>query len=172
MTTSNYQDIIASVDVQATTTMLSQVYLKHSVDSTLPEGRNRLQNVAAQIVQASNMCPQTDAFSGLQFLPLYILGMLKSMAFRNTNDIPADMRTFIMMRLETLNVQQMAAYYYPRMMALHNLGDSVGMPDENGAITLPDMLNLTSESMMQDGVYLLENGFEMDMWIGASVDPN
>merc|ERR1712176_57426 len=53
-----------------------------------------------------------------------------------------------MMRLESLGVPQMAAFYYPRMM------------------------NLTSESLTQDGVYLLENGHEMEMWIGASVDNN
>merc|ERR1712050_170723 len=152
--------------------MASQIYLEHSLKSTLPEGRNRLQNVASQIVQASNMCPQTDQFSSLQFLPLYIMGMLKSMGFRNTNDIPADLRTYIIMRLETINVPQMAAYYYPRMMGLHNLSGASGMPDESGAITLPDMLNLTSESMTQDGVYLIDNGHEMDMWLGASVDPN
>merc|ERR1711979_189022 len=76
------------------------------------------------------------------------------------------------MRLETLPVSQMAAFYYPRLMALHNLADNSGLQDENGSIVLPDMLNLTSESLTQDGVYLLENGFEMDMWIGGSVSPN
>jgi len=172
LTSSNYQDIMGSVDVQATTTIFSQIYLDQSLNSTLTEGRNQLQTAASQIVQASNMCPQTDDFSSLQFLPLYIMGMLKSMAFRNTNDIPADLRVYLFMRLETLSVQQLAAFYYPRMMALHNLADNCGLQDENGAITLPDMLNLTSASLTQDGVYLLENGFEMDMWIGGSVSPN
>merc|ERR1719387_2904308 len=62
----------------------------------------------------------------------------------------------------------------PRMVALHNLseGDEYGTHDENGAVMMPPMLNLTSESMTQDGVYLLENGEEILMWIGRAVSPN
>mmetsp|Transcript_99947 Transcript_99947/g.322258 ORF Transcript_99947/g.322258 Transcript_99947/m.322258 type:complete len:892 (-) Transcript_99947:87-2762(-) len=167
LTTQNYQDIISSIDVQATTTMLSQIALKHSLKTNLPEGRNQLHSTCQSIVQAGNVCPNVEA---LQFLPLYIMGMLKSAAFRATNDISADMRTYIWMRLETLMVSQMAAYYYPRMMALHNAPDTCGLPDANGAVTLPDMLNLTSESMTQDGVYLLEDGDVITVWIGNAVD--
>jgi len=167
LTTQNYTDIIGSIDVQATVAMLSQISLEQSLKTNLPEGRNRLQTQCQQIVQASNMVPNTEA---LQFLPLYIMGMLKSMAFRATSDIPFDLRTYIWMRLETLTVSQMAAYYYPRMMALHNAPDHCGVPDENGNVQLPDMLNLTSESMTQDGVYLLEDGDTMLLWIGRAVD--
>merc|ERR1712217_771944 len=99
-----------------------------------------------------------------------IMGMLKSPAFRATTDIPADLRTYIWMRLDTITVSQLAAYYYPRMMALHNLPADVGVPNEKKCITIPDMLNLTRESMSMDGVYLLEDGDTMHMWIGKAVD--
>jgi len=167
VTSQNFNDIINSVDVQATTVMLSQIALENSLKTNLADGRNRLQSACQQIVQAANIAPQAE---NLQFLPLYIMGMLKSQAFRGTNDISADMRTAIWMRLETLNVPQLCSYYYPRMMALHNAPDSCGEPDEHGRITLPEMLNLTSESMTQDGIYLLEDGDLMLMWIGRAVD--
>lgn len=168
LTTQNYTDIIGSVDVQATTAMLSHIALEQSLKTNLPEGRNRLHTQCQQIVQAGNVVPNSEA---LQFLPLYIMGMLKSAAFRATNDIGADLRTYIWMRLETITVSQLAAYYYPRMLGLHNLPPHCGIPSENGVVTLPDMLNLTSESMTQDGVYLLEDGETMHMWIGRAVDP-
>lgn len=167
VTTPNYNDIINSVDVQATCEVMSQVALEHSLATTLPEGRNRLQTQCQQIVQMSNMCPQAEA---LQYLPLYIMGMLKSMAFRATNDVSADLRTAIWMRLETLTVSQISAYFYPRLMSIHNMTDNVGVQDENGHIALPDMLSLTSESLTQDGVYLLEDGETMAMWIGRAAD--
>jgi protein transport protein SEC24 len=160
LTTQNYADIMGSVDVQAVTSFLSQIALEQSLKATLAEGRNRLHSQCQQVVQASNVCPNVEA---LQFLPLYIMGMLKSAAFRATNDIPPDLRTYIWMRLETLNVSQMAAYFYPRMMALHDA------PDQHG---LPEMLNLTSESMTQEGCYLLEDGDVMYVWIGRNIDPN
>jgi len=168
LTTQNYADIIGSIDVQATTTMMSQIALKHALKHNLPEGRNMLQTTCQQFVQAGNVCPNVEA---LQFLPLYVMGMLKSPAFRGPNDITADMRTYIWMRLENLMVTQVAVYYYPRMFSLHNIPDSCGIPDENGCVVLPDMLNLASESMTQDGVFLLEDGETINVWIGSAVDP-
>jgi len=167
LTTQSFNDIINSVDVQAATTMLSHIALEQSLKTTLAEGRNRLQQQCQQIVSVGHSCPNAEA---LQFLPLYIMGMLKSQAFRGTNDIGADLRTHIWMRLETLSVSQLAAYYYPRMMAFHNIADNCGIPDEHGSVALPDMLNLTSESMTQDGVYVLEDGDSILMWIGRAVD--
>jgi len=166
--TQNYADIIGSIDVQATTAMMSQIALKHALQHNLPHGRRMLETQCQQFVQAGNLCPNVEA---LQFLPLYVMGMLKSPAFRGPNDITADMRTYIWMRLENLMVSQLSAYYYPRMMALHNIPDHCGIPDENGIVTLPDMLNLTSEIMTQDGVFLLEDGETMNVWIGNTVDP-
>jgi len=168
LTTQNYTDIIGSVDVQATITMLSQISLEHSLKTNLTEGRNRLNTQCQQLVQLMNMSPNSEA---LQFLPLYIMGMLKSPAFRATNDISADLRTYIWMRLETLTVSQLASYYYPRLMALHNIPDTCGVPDEQGRITLPDMLNLTKDIMTPEGIYLLEDGEMMMIWIGRAAAP-
>jgi len=166
--TQNYADIIGSINVQATIAMLSQQALKHMLKHTLSEGRNMLQNQCQQFVQAGNLCPNVEA---LQFLPLYVMGMLKSPAFRGGVDITPDMRTYIWTRLENLMVSQLSAYYYPRMIALHNIPGDCGIPDEDGVVTLPEMLNLTSESMTQDGVFLLEDGETLNVWIGSVVDP-
>jgi len=167
LTTQNYTDIIGSIDVQATVAMMSHIVLEQSLQANLSEGRSRLHSQCQQIVQAGNVYPNVEA---LQFLPLYIMGMLKSPAFLATNDINFDMRTYLWTRLETICVSQMAAYYYPRLMALHNVPNHCATPDEHGRSTLPDMLNLTEESITQDGVFLLEDGETMQMWIGRNVD--
>jgi protein transport protein SEC24 len=166
--TQNYADMIGSINVQATIAMLSQITLKHTLKTSLPEGRNMLQNQCQQFVQAGNVCPNVEA---LQFLPLYVMGMLKSPAFRGPNDITPDMRTYIWSRLENIMISQLSAYYYPRMIALHNIPGDCGIPDEDGVVALPEMLNLSSESMTQDGVFLLEDGETLNVWIGNSVDP-
>jgi len=160
-------DIYGSIDVQAMITMMSQQAMENSLAISLNEGRNKLQTQCQQFIQAGSACPNSEA---LQFLPLYIMGMLKSEAFKTTNDISLDRRTYIWQRLETLCVSQHSAYYYPRMLALHNAPDSCATLDENGHCALPEMLNLTNESMTQDGVFLVEDGEMMMMWIGRDVD--
>jgi len=167
LTTSNYSDIVGSIDVQAMIAMSSQIALDQSLKVNLQDGRTKLQTLAQQAVQAGGMCPSSEA---LQFLPLYVMGMLKSEAFKPTNDVLFDRRTYIWMRLETACVSQVAAYYYPRLLALHNAPDTCATADEYGHCTLPDMLNLTNESMTQNGVFVLEDGEMMMMWIGKDVD--
>lgn len=167
-TTQNFNDIVNSVDVQATVQLMSCQVIEQSLKSNLADGRNKLQSQCQQIVQAGNAANS----EALQFLPLYIMGMLKSSAFRATNDISADLRSAIWNRLETMCISQLSSYFYPRMMALHALGDAEGVQDETGKVALPAMLNLTSESMTQDGVYLLEDGESILMWIGRAVNPS
>jgi protein transport protein SEC24 len=165
-TTQNFPDILGSIDVQATTFMLTQGAMEHSLTANLPDGRNQLQTRCQQIVQSGNAVPNLEA---LQFLPLYILGMLKSPAFRATNEVSADARIAAWTRLQSLAVSQVSAYFYPRMLALHNLPPDSGL-QADGGVSMPPMLNLTSESMTQDGVYLIENGEVMFVWLGRAVD--
>merc|ERR1719396_98677 len=61
LTTQNFPDIIGSVDVQATTAMLSHIALETSLKTNLQEGRNKLQATCQQIVQASNGNPTAEA---------------------------------------------------------------------------------------------------------------
>lgn len=169
VTARNFQDVIASVDVQATVCMLSHISLESSVKATLAEGRNKLQTCCQQMIVQSQQVSNSQA---LTFLPLYIMGMLKSLAFRATPDIGADVRTSIWMRLESLSVAQLSRYFCPRMLPLHALPDGCGALDERGSAALPELLNLSSEAMSQDGVYLLDDGECMVMWLGRAVDAN
>eukprot|EP00927_Polykrikos_kofoidii_P024008 TRINITY_DN21923_c0_g1_i1.p1 TRINITY_DN21923_c0_g1~~TRINITY_DN21923_c0_g1_i1.p1 ORF type:complete len:930 (-),score=126.08 TRINITY_DN21923_c0_g1_i1:107-2785(-) len=168
LTTQNHSEIINSIDVQATISLLTLQAFETSLAVNLPEGRNKLQTQCQQIVQTGNAFPNAEA---LQFLPLYILGMLKSAAFRATKDVSADMRTSIWVRLGTLSVSQLAAYFYPRLMALHNMQDNVGTLDESNFTVMPQLLNLTSESLTQDGVFIVEDGDVMIVWIGREANP-
>lgn len=165
-TTQNFNEILNSVDVQATTLMLSHMALETSLTHSLNEGRNKLQTQCQAIVQSM---AQSET---MQFLPMYIMGMLKSAAFRGGTEIGADMRTAIWSRMETLSVPQLSSYFYPRLLTLHDMPPHVGVEDENGVVVLPDKQNLTKDIMTQDGVYLLEDGEIMMIWIGRSVDPN
>lgn len=167
LTTEVSADVVNSVDVQATISVISSVTLSQSLKVSLSDGRNKLQQQCQQIVSSGHFNAES-----LQFLPLYILGMLKSPAFRATNDQGADLRTFIFSRLASLPPSQVSAFFYPRLLSLHDMADTCGLPDETGSIALPGMLSLTSASLTQDGIYLLDNGESILFWIGGAADVN
>lgn len=59
---------------------------------------------------------------------------------------------------------------HPRFWCLDCLTDDpqIGLPDLKGNLVFPEILNLSSEKLERTGVYLLENGMEIFIWIGRN----
>lgn len=92
--------------------------------------------------------------------------MLKSTALRDDGGIGVDLRTQVWSRLEALPASQLAVYYYPRLFAVHNNSSS----GDSTNLRLPIPLCLSRSSLAPDGVYLLDNGESISLWVGRSVD--
>jgi len=120
----------------------------------------------------------------LKLLPLYTLALMKNVAFRGGTDIHPDERVASMQRLTGMDVTASKHFIYPRMFSLHNMSPSAGLPstaapsdddDEKVAgqdrIELPKVLNLTVERLTSNGIFLLDDGVDMFLWVGRSSDP-
>lgn len=122
----------------------------------------------------------------LQLLPLYTLALMKNVAFRGGTDIHPDERIQAHRSLVSMWVDQSKHFIYPRLFSIHDMEDNVGysvedLPDGGGddalvggrnRILLPAVLNLTVENLTSNGVYLLDNGIDMYLWVGRSADLN
>ena len=72
-------------------------------------------------------------------------------------------------------------FIYPRMFSIRDMADDVGMPCDNldedikvaGPFNtiLPTTCNLTSENLTADGVFLMETGSDLFLWIGSQANP-
>ncbi|KAL8429052.1 hypothetical protein Efla_005870 [Eimeria flavescens] len=179
--TQNLQDIAASMDPEVTAALM----LHHSMDLSLrakvADGRAYLQNLCVQLMSALQLPggshPGGGAFGSppspsngehLKRLALLVMGMLKSPAFRTTKDVTSDMRVYAWHRLSSVPLSQLVAYWCPRLFCLTDWGSFEGSVDGNEQVVLPPSIPLSSESMTQEGAYLLENGEGMLLWIGKS----
>eukprot|EP00922_Rhytidocystis_sp_ex-Travisia-forbesii_P027727 GHVS01040709.1.p1 GENE.GHVS01040709.1~~GHVS01040709.1.p1 ORF type:complete len:859 (+),score=127.23 GHVS01040709.1:243-2579(+) len=168
--TQHFSQIANSVDVQVTSALLAQQAMQTAIKSKLADARNFLQSICSQVLSTTSQpTSSSHQFESLKLLPLYILGMLKSIAFRDAKDVTADIRVFHWMRLDTLSVDMQAVYFYPRLIAVHNLQSNEGTLDETEQVVVPTALNLTSEQMSQEGAYMLEDGEVIMFWIGKGV---
>ncbi|SBS86776.1 protein transport protein Sec24A, putative (SEC24A) [Plasmodium malariae] len=164
--TQNIKTITDSVNPQVVVSLLSHQAIDITKKGKIADGRNLIQTLCSQVLSAQ-LLPSESA----RLLSVYILGMLKSISFRDSGDISPDLRIFHWSRVENIPVESVEAYFYPRMFSLHNLEKHHGNYDENNSIMLPDTLNLTCEIMTQDGCYLVEDGEHIVMWIGRSINP-
>ena len=96
-------------------------------------------------------------------LPLYTNCLLKSDALAGGADLGCDDRALHMSTVSSMDVESSLVYFYPRLLALHTLN-----PEETG---LPDQVRCTMEKVRDDGVYLLENGLHLLLFVGIAADP-
>ena len=67
----------------------------------------------------------------LQFLPLYILSLVKHITFRTGTDIRLDERAFGIYRLKMLPCNLLMQYLYPKLFNLTFLPENAGNVDSN-----------------------------------------
>jgi len=102
-----------------------------------------------------------------KLLPLFILCILKLGAFRTELDTP-DVRVNALRLLGNLNTSTLMSLLYPKIYNLTNLAE-ISEPDTSGNIKLPSRARAYEKSIETNGIYLLENGQQMILWIGHSV---
>lgn len=96
---------------------------------------------------------------------------MKTKAVKGGN-VSSDVRTHYMRYLKSLGVAQTILMLYPRMIPIHKLAE---MPEacefnpKNSKFILPPFMRASYVRMEADGVYLIENGDMMIMWIGSAV---
>ncbi|KAJ3484676.1 hypothetical protein NLI96_g5488 [Meripilus lineatus] len=63
-------------------------------------------------------------------------------------------------------------HIYPRLMAIHDLHETIAVPDpDTGFIDFPSLMRDSHLFMAGHGVYLIDNEDVVMLWIGASVSP-
>lgn len=101
--------------------------------------------------------------------------------------IPADLRAYAQALLTTLPSQLLLPYLHPVFYSLHNMPKDVGhdfvrseaSPDfdlqcgtinENGVV-LPQPLPLSAERLERHGLFLIEDGQNIFLWLGRDAVP-
>uniref|UniRef100_A0A0A9W2S1 Protein transport protein Sec24C n=1 Tax=Lygus hesperus TaxID=30085 RepID=A0A0A9W2S1_LYGHE len=94
----------------------------------------------------------------MKLLPLYMNCMLKCDAVSGGSDMTVDDRWFTMAAVSTMDVPSSAVYLYPRLVPIEDIGDD-----------MPSPIRCSADKMADDGVYLLDNGIYLFLWLGLAV---
>lgn len=101
----------------------------------------------------------------MKLLPLYINCLIKCDAISGGQEISTDDRSFIMLTALSMDVDSSAAYLYPRLLPLHDI------KPQTEYVEIPTAIRCSLERLKEHGVYLIENGLNMFLWIGMNADP-
>ncbi|KAL0959594.1 hypothetical protein HGRIS_011303 [Hohenbuehelia grisea] len=109
-----------------------------------------------------------EVFKGF---PAFTLGILKSKPLKAT-PVSADVRNIYARRILSASVRSAIQLIYPRFMALHDLEDTIAVPDPTtGQISLPSIMRNSHIFMQHHGIYLMDNDITTTIWVGTGVSP-
>ncbi|KAL2753182.1 hypothetical protein ACRALDRAFT_1077646 [Sodiomyces alcalophilus JCM 7366] len=107
----------------------------------------------------------------LKEFAMYVLGLIKSRAFKGGNE-STDRRTHEQRMIRSMGPLELSLYLYPRMIPIHNLQPEEGFPDESGHLKLPPSIRASFSRVEPGGVYLVDNGQQCLIWFHAQTSPN
>lgn len=190
-TTSSMSEVYANADQVALAALFASKGVERSIHARLEDARDALMNKLVDVLSVykstmtsagSGPSPQLSIASSMQLLPLLVLGLLKHVGLRASAQIPSDLRAYAQALLTTLPTQQLVPYIHPNFYCLHNMPPEAGTrPSGNSTeegtkaaectVIMPPKLNLTSERLERHGLYLIEDGQSVMLWIGRDAVP-
>jgi len=176
--TNQLVDLFKSADVDAVTTLTAKMAVEKALTHKLSDAREALVNKCLEIltVYKTDLAPSSNNTSlmlpeTLKLFPLYILGLIKSIVLKAATDVRPDERSYYIMQCRILPTYLTIPFLYARMYGLHNLPAEAGLPGPNGLTVLPPLLNVNSEKLERNGIFLLEDGQQMWIWIAKGASP-
>ncbi|KAJ3222619.1 COPII subunit [Clydaea vesicula] len=107
----------------------------------------------------------------LNSLPLFTLGILKSVFLREAKNINSDFRSYMLLHNYVSSIETNVVNIVPKFWCLSNIAVSqIGEVSENGEVKFPELLNLSADRLDKQGFNLLENGFNIFLWIGSGIN--
>ncbi|KAF6764239.1 CPII coat sec24 protein [Ephemerocybe angulata] len=173
-TTSSLSEVFASADQVAIATFFANKAVERSLTHKLEDSRDFIHKTLIDILIAykTSMTSGGAGASGqlaisdnMKMLPVLVLGLLKNVGIRQSTQIPPDLRAYAQALLTSMPSQLLIPYLYPTFYALHNMPPEAGTIGEHGVV-LPPPLPLTSERLERHGLYLIEDGQTMFLWVG------
>ncbi|UZJ52086.1 hypothetical protein CBS101457_001406 [Exobasidium rhododendri] len=181
-TTSSMSEVYSSADQMAIITLLANKAVERSVHARLEDARDALLNKVVDIFSTykstmtsagTGASPQLSIASNMALLPLMMLGLLKHVGIRSSSQIPSDLRAYAQALLTTFPCQLLLPFIHPNFYCLHNMSPEAGTRSDEGKgpLVMPPKLNLTSERLERHGLYLLEDGQSIFLWVGRDAVP-
>lgn len=171
-------DVYASADEQAIATYYAHTAADKVVANGIDGAKDYINAQVAEILKTyrsdvlnahTGTSSALSISSNLCLLPVILYALKKCVGLRKQQQIRPDLRVHILDLLQTLPVPSLMKFLYPDMYPLHELPEEAGLPDEFGEIVLPQRLNLTGAMLATYGLYMIDNGQVIFIWVGVDV---
>ncbi|XP_038638606.1 protein transport protein Sec24C isoform X1 [Scyliorhinus canicula] len=129
--------------------------------------RDTLINQSAQILACYRKNCASPSSAGqlilpecMKLLPVYLNCVLKSDVIQPGAEVSTDDRAYIRQLVTSMDVAETSVFFYPRLLPVHKM--DVDSDD------FPVAIRCSEERLSKGGIYLLENGLNLFIWVGMN----
>lgn len=195
-------ELYRNINVNAIVNQVAKEAVQLTWQHNFERGRDYIKNTTVTLIRSfyntGRQNELQDVVEQLNKLPLMSLGLLKNIAFRDSNDIRIDTRSYYLMRLCSMSIKDIERVTQPRLLRVDNttLINDIGLikqeqtlvnPNQidvtftgqsintfntlplNAKVNLPDTLLLAADSVSVDSLLILDNGIEIIVRLGQSI---
>ncbi|CAF1303782.1 unnamed protein product [Adineta ricciae] len=173
---SDLREICANADQEAITSLVAKMAAERSTTSSIQEAREAMSNVACDILKSCLITSSSNrAFSlmvpySLRLIPLYMLSMIKSTAFRAASASRIDDRAYYLDLCKTLPIQYLMQIFYPDLYPIHTIEDkSQIVQDGEDELHIPQRVHLSFRHIDSHGAYILDTSEYIYIYIGKAI---
>ncbi|KAK3873886.1 hypothetical protein Pcinc_021127 [Petrolisthes cinctipes] len=171
----NQHEIVTSADQEAVVGLLCKMGVDRCLSSSLSDARDALVNACIDALTAYKMGLSNPAHGaleappGFQLLPLFVLAVVKCIAFRGGLSTKLDDRMFAMCELKSMPLKHLLTFVYPDLYPIHLLSEKGALHIDDQVIPQPGRLHLSAERLERAGAYLMDNGNAILIYIRSGV---
>jgi protein transport protein SEC24 len=184
--TSDMKEIFMGVDQFALINFLSKMSIERALTSKLEDAREALVNKLVDVLGIYKTVANTQQLSvceNLYLLPIMVLALVKHRVIRSGTQVPLDIRTHMMNIFRILPVELSTTALVPNLYEIHEMGPDVGqllkplespnspLPRKENKFVFPKLIPPTGERLSPHGIYLLDNIFEIFLYVGRQASP-
>lgn len=160
-------DLFRACELDTYINYIAKHAIRECLNSHARQVRDNLTQQCAQILACYRKNCASPSSAGqlilpecMKLLPVYINCILKS-GMLQSGDIATDDRSYEMHLVNGMDIAGTNVYFYPRLIPIHDV-------DVNSTL-IPTPIRCSYERLRDTGVYLLDNGLILFMWIGLGV---
>uniref|UniRef100_A0A8C1Q495 SEC24 homolog D, COPII coat complex component n=1 Tax=Cyprinus carpio TaxID=7962 RepID=A0A8C1Q495_CYPCA len=100
----------------------------------------------------------------MKVFPVYMNSLLKTPTLVGSTELSTDDRAFHRLLVNAMGVEETQVLLYPRLIPLHTMDVS--------SEAIPAPVRCSEERLSESGIFLLENGLSMFLWLGQACPPD
>ncbi|NXB74398.1 SC24C protein, partial [Donacobius atricapilla] len=161
-------DLYRNCETDTLINYLAKYAYRGVLSSPVKTVRDALINQCAQILACYRKNCASPSSAGqlilpecMKLLPVYLNCVLKSDVLQPGPEVTTDDRSYIRQLVTSMDVAETNVFFYPRLLPLTKA--------DVDSDSLPAAIRNSEERLSKGDIYLLENGLNIFVWVGVSV---